>query len=294
MAENGARRWRPVLFTLVLVIAASLAVWYLWEHYFQDIWTRDARVRAVVINVAPDVSGEITAMSVTDNQYVQRGDPLFVVDKQHYQLAVDQAEAQVESARQTLALRRNEAARRQRLGSNVSREELEQANSNQALAQANLDEAQAALANARLNLKRTEVKAPVSGYVTHLLAHRGDYAHAGGAVLTLVDSHSFWVEAYLKETQVHRIRIGDPVRVRLLGTRHDLPGRVAGIARGIGNENAATGNDQGLPSVSPTFEWVRLAQRIPVHVTLEKIPEGLTLAAGMTASVQVYPEKAGK
>lgn len=291
MAENGARRWRPVLFTLVLVIAASLAVWYLWEHYFQDIWTRDARVRAVVINVAPDVSGEITAMSVTDNQYVQRGAPLFVVDKQHYQLAVDQAEARVESARQTLELRGNEAARRRRLGTNVSKEELEQATSNQALAQANLDEARAALANARLNLKRTEVKAPVSGYVTHLLAHRGDYAHAGSAVLTLVDSHSFWVEAYLKETQVHRIHVGDPVRVRLLGTRHDLPGRVAGIARGIGNENAATGNDQGLPSVSPTFEWVRLAQRIPVHVTLEKIPEGLTLAAGMTASVQVYPKK---
>lgn len=294
MAETHSNRWRPVAFTSLLILAAALAVYYLWSHYFQDIWTRDARVRAVVINVAPDVAGTIERMAVADNQYVQQGDVLFVIDQRRYQLALERAIAQRDGAREQVALRRSEAQRRRRLGSEISQEERQQASSAEALANADLQAAEAALGSAKLDLTRTEVKAPVSGYVTHLLAHHGDYAHAGEAVLTLVSDHSFWVEAYLKETQVHRIRKGDAVRVRLLGTHRDLQGRVEGIARGIANSNAAVGNDQGLPTVSPTFEWVRLAQRIPVHISLQSVPDGLLLAAGMTASVQVYPHDGGK
>lgn len=287
MAETRSGRWRGLLFTLLLVTAAAVAVWYLWQHYFQDIWTRDARVRAVVIKVAPDVSGPITGMKVIDNQYVAQGDTLFVIDKQRYQLALERARAGLAHSRDELALRNHEARRRKQLGNEVSAEEREQASAVATLARSDLRAAQASEASAALDLARTKVKAPVSGYVTHLLAHQGDYAKAGSPVLTLVDSHSFWVEAYLKETQVHRIKSGDRVRVRLLGTRRDLAGRVDGIARGIGNSNAVAGSDQGLPSVAPTFEWVRLAQRIPVHITLENIPADLTLSAGMTASVRV-------
>src|SRR5699024_1657511 len=137
-------------------------------------------------------------------------------------LALNQAQAQVAGSREQLALRRSEAERRRRLGNEISREERQQAASAAALALANMHAAEAAVASAQLNLARTEVKAPVSGYVTHLVAQRGDYAHAGDAVLTLVDSDSFWVEAYLKETQVHRIKNGDAVRVRLLGSHRDL------------------------------------------------------------------------
>src|SRR5699024_9292155 len=182
------------------------------------------------------------------------GATLFVIDPQRYELVLEQAQAQLAGSREQLALRRSEAERRRRLGNEISQEERQQANSAAALALANLHAAEAAVAQARLDLARTEVKAPVSGYVTHLMAHSGDYAHAGAAVLTLVDSDSFWVEAYCKETQVHRIESGDVARVRLLGMDHDLPGRVRGIARGIANSNAAVGNDQGLPTVSPTFE----------------------------------------
>lgn len=287
MADTSGRRWRALIATLLLVIAAALAVSYLWYHYLDQIWTRDARVRAVVIKVAPDVSGAITEMAVQDNQFVAQGEVLFRVDPQRYKLALAEAHAQLVHRQQELKLRSDEARRRRNLGAAVSREESEQAQNAEALARTDLQAAQAALDRAQLDMTRAEVVSPVSGYVTHLLAHGGDYAHAGEAVMTLVDAQSFWIEAYLKETQVHRIRIGDRARVRLLGMNEELEGRVTGMARGIANTNAASGSDQGLPAVAPTFEWVRLAQRIPVHIELTNPPEDLVLAAGMTASVQV-------
>ncbi|HEX5678543.1 MAG TPA: HlyD family secretion protein [Alcanivorax sp.] len=289
--ERTPRRWRPYLITLVLVLGAALAAWFLWHQYMHSLWTRDARVRAAVIQVAPDVSGPITEMNVTNNRRVEEGDPLFVVDPERYRLSLFQARAELEHRRLESKLRQDEARRRDRLGRAVSAEEREQATSLADVARADLHAAQAALQKAELDLARTSVTAPASGYITHLLAHAGDYARAGEPVLTLVDGDSFWVEAYFRETQVHRIRVGDPARVRLLGVDRGLEGRVAGIARGIGNDNAVAGGDQGLPQVAPTFEWVRLAQRIPVQIELRSVPEDLTLAAGMTASVKVLDAK---
>jgi len=286
----AARRWRPLAITLLLVLIAAAAVWFLWHQYMNTLWTRDARVRAEVIQVAPDVSGRITEMTAVNNGLVEEGDPLFVVDPERYRLALAQARAELEHRRLESKLRAGEAERRQRLGRAVSAEAREEATSLADVARADLHAAQAAVKRAELDLARARVAAPVSGHVTHLLAHGGDYARVGEPVLTLVDGDSFWVEAYFRETQVHRIKVGDQARVRLLGDNRMLNGRVAGIARGIGNSNAVAGGDQGLPAVAPTFEWVRLAQRIPVQIELESVPEGLTLAAGMTASVKVEGE----
>ena len=287
MSEHGPGRWRAPLMTGALVLVAAIAVWFMWFHYVHQLWTRDARVRAAVIQVAPDVSGRITAMAVADNGRVAPGDALFSVDPERYRLAVERAEAELEHRRQELALRDDEAARRKRLGRAVSSEERESATRLAEVARADLHAAQAALKEARLDLERARVSAPAAGFVTHLLAHHGDYARAGEPVLTLVDGDSFWVEAYFRETQVHRLAVGDRARVRLLGADRVLEGRVAGIARGIANPNATAGADQGLPPVSPTFEWVRLAQRIPVRIELGEVPEDLTLVAGMTASVSI-------
>lgn len=287
MAEHSAARWRPILVTASLLVAAALAAWFLWFHYVHQLWTRDARVRAAVIRVAPDVSGRITAMTVDDNGQVAPGDALFSVDPERYRLAVERAEAELEHRRQELALRNDEAARRRRLGRAVSSEERESATRLAEVARADLHAAQAALKEAKLNVQRAEVSAPVAGFVTHLLAHQGDYARAGEPVLSLVDGDSFWVEAYFRETQVHRLTIGDRAKVRLLGAERMLEGRVAGIARGIANANAVAGADQGLSPVAPTFEWVRLAQRIPVRIELVEVPEDVTLVAGMTASVSI-------
>ena len=163
MAERRAARWRPILVTGALLAAAAVAAWFLWFHYVHQLWTRDARVRAAVIQVAPDVSGRITAMTAADNSRVAPGDALFSVDPERYQLAVERAGAELELRRQELALRDDEAARRKRLGRAVSSEERESATRLAEVARADLHAAQAALKEARLDLERARVSAPAAG-----------------------------------------------------------------------------------------------------------------------------------
>jgi multidrug resistance efflux pump len=155
-----------------------------------------------------------------------------------------------------------------------------------ASAEANIAQTKAQLHQARVNLERTEIHSPVNGWVTNLLAQRGDYASIGQNVISVVDADSFWVDAYFEETQLGSIHEGDPVTLKLMGYSQIIQGEVAGIARGINVANAQP-NDQGLATVNPIFTWVRLAQRVPVRIKLNHVPDGVRLVAGMTATVQV-------
>ncbi|MCJ2132731.1 HlyD family secretion protein [Methylobacterium sp. J-026] len=281
-----------VLFaTLATAAAAMLLAWLAWGYYVHTPWTRDGTVRAYTAQVAPEVSGRVTAVPVADNQVVRKGDLLFRIDDQDYTIAVQQAEAAL--ARATAQLRNSaaEASRRNRLDDlAVSNEERETYQSNADVAQAAYQGAEADLAKARLNLARTEVRSPVNGYVTNLLLQGGTYATAGQAAMTLVDADSFWVTAYFEETQLRRIRLGDPAALTLLGySDTTISGRVESLGRGITDSNAASGV-AGLPSVNPVFTWVRLAQRIPVRIQVDRWPEGVAVAAGMTATVHVRPD----
>jgi multidrug resistance efflux pump len=144
----------------------------------------------------------------------------------------------------------------------------------------------ARLEQARVNLQRTEIRSPVNGWVTNLLAQLGDYANVGTNVISLVDADSFWVDGYFEETSLEPIRVGGPAEVKLMGYRQIVHGHVDSIARGINVANAQP-NGQGLANVNPIFTWVRLAQRIPVRVHIDEVPDGVVLAAGMTATVQI-------
>ncbi len=273
--------------TLVAVVIAAAAGWYLWRTYEDSPWTRDGRVRANVVNVAPDVAGAVIDMKVSDNQAVKIGDVLFVIDPARYQLALSQAEAALVGAKTLFDQRQEEYQRREKLSSiSISDEALTQARSAALSAQASRDEAEAALGVAKLNLARTEVRAPVNGYVTNLLFHRGDYATAGRAALAIVDSDSYYVAGYFEETKLRHIKIGDAVSVRLLGFNAPIEGHVQSVARAITDRDNATGSDL-IANVNPTFTWVRLAQRIPVRIAIDKVPDGVTLSAGMTATVVV-------
>ena len=117
----------------------------------------------------------------------------------------------------------------------------------------------------------------------------GDYANVGTNVISLVDADSFWVDGYFEETSLEPIRVGDPAEVKLMGYRQIVRGHVDSIARGINVANAQP-NGQGLANVNPIFTWVRLAQRIPVRIHIDEVPEGVVLAAGMTATVQINPQ----
>lgn len=279
--------------TIVIVLAALLVAVWMWNHYERSPWTRDGRVRADVVRVTPDIGGLITSVAVHDNQAVKTGDLLFVIDTPRYALALEQANAQVASAQATLGLARRTANRDLALGDLVAAEAHEQNVAAVATAQAALAQAISARNAAALNLKRTQVHASVNGMVTNLDLHPGDFVAAGQQAMALIDRDSLRIEGYFEETKLPMICLGAPVRVALMGETAELTGRVDSIAYGI---NDASRSDSGnlLPTVEPTFSWVRLAQRIPVRVKLDKVPAAMQLIAGRTATVTVEPARQDK
>ena len=276
--------------TIVIVLAALFVAVWMWTHYERSPWTRDGRVRADVVRVTPDIGGLVTSVAVHDNQAVKAGDPLFVIDTPRYALALRQAEAQVASARATLGQARRTAKRDLALGDLVAAESHEQNLAAVATAEAALAQAISAREAAALNLRRTRITASVNGVVTNLDLHPGDYVAAGQQAMAVIDRDSLRVEGYFEETKLPLIRIGAPVRVRLMGEASDLRGHVDSIAYGI-NDTSRSDSGNLLPSVEPTFSWVRLAQRIPVRVRLDHVPADVRLIAGRTATVTVEPAK---
>jgi multidrug resistance efflux pump len=277
--------------TILIVILATLVAVWLWRHYERSPWTRDGRVRADVVRVTPDIGGLVTEVDVKDNQPVHAGQLLFVIDKPRYSLAVAQAQASVASAQATLGQAERTVKRDIALGDLVATETHEENVAAVATAHAALAEAQTALAGARLNLARTQVKASVNGIVTNLDLHPGDYVAAGQQAMALLDSDSLRVEGYFEETKLPLIRIGAPATVRLMGDSRPLYDYVESIAAGI-NDPSRTDASNLLPSVDATFTWVRLAQRIPVRIKLTRIPQGIRLVTGRTATVTIQPERA--
>jgi multidrug resistance efflux pump len=326
-----------IAITAVFVLLAVLIGGGLWRHYMYSPWTRDGRIRADVVRIAPDVSGLVTAVNVIDNQAVKKGDVLFVIDRARYEDALEQAKANLAAAQAAVAaaqanvdaakagatqsqanfaMYEAQSRRRQSLSDVVSSEDIanaratadaaratwtkaragiEQAIAAQQQAQAAVKQAEAALATARLNLQRTEVRAPVDGYVTNLLVRVGDYASVAAPRLALIDSQSFWVDGYFEETKLPYLRVGDPVDIRLMSGGAHLRGTVEGVARGIAGAVDPTGNDL-LANINPTFNWVRLAQRVPVRVRIDTghLPAGTVLVAGQTATLIVRPGGRGQ
>jgi multidrug resistance efflux pump len=275
-----------VAITLLALAVAIYAGLLMWRYYEVDPWTRDGRVKAYVVQVAPDVTGLVTRVYVRDNQAVKAGAPLFDIDRARFELALRQADASVLAAQAALAQAQRENKRNTQLDDLVSQETREQGQTRTDQARAALAQAQVNRDTARLNLERTRVVSSVDGFVTNLDLRMGEYASASHPVLAIVDSKSFYVEGYFEETKLPRIHLGDPVSVKLMGSKQALSGHVESFAEGIADRDRSTGANL-LPNVNPTFNWVRLAQRIPVRVAIDKVPAEVRLVAGQTATVQV-------
>ncbi|WP_233862919.1 efflux RND transporter periplasmic adaptor subunit [Paraburkholderia adhaesiva] len=274
--------------TAIIFIVAILIGRVLWVHYMDEPWTRDGRVRAEVVNIAPDVSGAVVDLPAQDNQFVHKGDLLMQIDPSHYQIAVEEAQAAVAARKAELTMRQDDAKRRADMDSLVvSKENRENASHTANAAQAQYQQALAALDAAKLNLQRTRVVSPVDGYVTNLQVFKGDYAVAGQAKLAVVDSHSFWVYGYFEETKLPHVKLGNKAEIKLMsgGT---LEGHVESISRGIYDRDNPQSREL-LADVNPTFNWVRLAQRVPVRIHIDKVPDDMILAAGTTCTVIVKP-----
>lgn len=282
------KKFFSLLATLLVLALAIFIGRQLWVHYMQTPWTRDGRVRADIINVAADVSGYVTAVPVRDNQRVSKGDVLLQIDPAHYRLAVKQAQALVASRRAAWEMRKVNASRRADLDELViSKESREDASNVAASALADYQQAQARFEAAQLDLKRTRVLATVDGYVTNLNVHVGDYARVGEAKLAVVDEHSFWVYGYFEETKLPQVHVGDVAQLQMM-SGETLKGHVESISRGIYDRDNPQSREL-IADVNPTFNWVRLAQRVPVRIHLDEVPEGMLLAAGTTCTVIVTP-----
>jgi RND family efflux transporter MFP subunit len=279
----------PVLITLVTVVVAGLLGWAVWDAYLIAPWTRDGTVRAYIVTEASEVAGRLVSLPVRADGYVTKGQLLMEIDPTDYQIAVADAEASVEQAQATLDNNRAQAARRKELTTLTTSEEEKQTYITQArTAEATLRHSLAALAQARVNLQRTRVVSTVNCYVTNLNAQVGDYVTVGERVISLVNADSFWLDGYFEETQLSGIRVGDRARILLMGYKAPIWGHVAGITRGIEVQNAQP-DAAGLASVNPVFTWIRLAQRIPVRIDIDPVPQPVVLVAGMTATVQINP-----
>jgi multidrug resistance efflux pump len=309
--------------TLVTVVIALVFTHAIWQRYMYSPWTRDGRVRANVINLSTDVSGIVKEVRVKDNEWVHKGEVLYVIDPDRFVYALQQADADVGRTQaqllqaQSLAnaseyemkMRKDQAARREKLSGDVVSEE---ARSDYALqsqqSQSALDAARAAYAaaesslkaavvhreTARLDLERSLVRAPTDGYITNLNLYPGDFATAGVARMAMIDSNSFWVYGYFEETKIQGVHVGDHAVVRLLGANVDIQGHVDSIASGITDRDNPNGQNELLANVDPIFTWVRLAQRVPVRVHLDSVPHGIHLAMGMTCTVTLSAGKAAR
>ena len=283
----------PVLITLSVVAVAAWLGWAMWETYVGSPWTRDGTVRAYVVTMAPEVAGRIVRLPAGDNQLVHRGDVLFEIEPSDYRIALEGAQAQMQRDAAALDYARANEGRQATLEGEgwVSKNIFQQSASAQHQLEAAVAVDKAAIAKAQLDLSRVVVRSPVNGYVTNLLAQLGDYANVGQRLVSLVDSDSFWIDGYFEETNLGKIHDGDSATIKLMGYSQLVRGHVGGVARGINIPNVQP-DAAGLASVNPIFTWVRLAQRVPVRIRIDQVPDGVRLVAGMTATVQVDPQAA--
>lgn len=276
--------------TIILVIIAVIVIFRAWVFYTESPWTRDAKFTADIVAIAPDVSGLISEVRVRDNQLVKKGQVLFVVDQPRYKQALDQAEADVAYYQALVSEKRREASRRNQLGvSAMSREAVEQANSDYQTSEHQLAKSIATRDTAKLDLERTVVKAPSDGWVTNLNVYGGEYITRGSTSVALVKQHTFYVLAYMEETKLDGIRPGFRAEITPLGSNRVLHGTVDSIAAGVTN-SSSTVDSKGMATIDSNLEWVRLAQRVPVRIHLDQ-QQGNLYPSGTTATVVITGEK---
>jgi multidrug resistance efflux pump len=275
-----------VLLTLILCTAAGLLSYDLARYYLYSPWTRDARIRADVVTVAPDVSGYVDDIRVRNDQFVHKGDVLLVIDQDRYRIALANAEAAVAATHAQHLMLLDQYQRRSKLspGVTITVENLDNARRQSETAAASYQQAIASRDTAALNLERTEVRASVNGFITNLNLAKGTFASQGKAVMALIDSDSYRVEAYFEETKIPQIRPGASAEIYLMDGSPALQGTVLGIAKGITDQDNKDGPEL-LSSINPSFTWVRLAQRIPVNIQLTHVPPSVLISAGMTCTV---------
>jgi RND family efflux transporter MFP subunit len=277
--------------TCAFAATAIVVVLVRYEDYLVKPWTRDGQVQADIITVASRVTGPVEHVRFVDNQFVKKGDLLFSIDKSTFIAAVNQARSQLEEDEANAAEALDVLARSRKLVAEdvdaIARQVLVQYEYAWQAADAQVKASKARLETAELNLQFTDVYAPVSGFVTNYSLYRGTMSVADVPLISLVDTSSYWIFGYFKETSVQNIREGDRAEITLMGYPDTpLQGVVQSLGWGIAQSNNNL-NYELLPEVNATFEWIRLAQRIPVRIHLTHVPPQVRLRVGTTASILI-------
>jgi RND family efflux transporter MFP subunit len=280
--------------TLILALLAGYALYTQYEIYTLNPWTRDGQVRAHIVEITPRVTGQIVNVFIDDNSHVEKGDLLFEIDTSIYKANLHKATASEKQAQALVNKAKNEEKRaknlQRRTPGAIPILTLNNLSNAVETAIANLEVAKAVVEEAKLNLDFTKIYASTNGYITNFNLRVGSQVIANNPVVALIDENSFWIEGFFKETDLQGVNPQDKAYVTLL--MHDkyvLEGKIKSIGYGIAKQDGSTGNDL-LPTVNPNFQWIRLAQRIPIKVNLTSIPEDLQLRVGMTASVKIIKE----
>ncbi|HHX8280711.1 HlyD family secretion protein [Vibrio sp. J2-3(2022)] len=282
------------LITFLLLCSASTVIFSYYQSYSNNPWTRDGHVSAYIVSITPRVTGQVIKVYVEDNSQVNAGDLLFEIDPSIYKASYHKAQAAQKQAIALLAKAKNEEQRalelEKRTPGAVPVLTLNNLNNAVETAIANVELAKANVEEAKLNLDYTKVYAPTNGYITNFNLRTGSQVVANSPVVALIDEDSFWIEGYFKETDLVGVDPQDIAYVTLM--MHDemvLEGKIKSIGYGIAKQDGSTGNDL-LPNVNPNFQWIRLAQRIPIKVKLDNLPKDFQLRVGMTASIKIIKQ----
>ncbi|MGR5501476.1 HlyD family secretion protein [Vibrio sp. DNB22_10_4] len=287
---------KSIIIVLNLVILGG-AAWFgyqKYQDYFNNPWTRDGQVRANIIKVAPRVSGPIVNVAITDNQRVHKGDLLFEIDPETYQVALAQAEVALEQSIISSKGKKIEYDRlldiRKKDKGAVSHKDLIRREIAYQESLLKIKASEEKLKSAKLNLSYTRVAASVDGFVSNLDIRTGTQAVANQPLLALIDENSFWVFGFFRENQLPQIKPGSDAQVTLM-SHPDTPleATVDSIGWGIAPKDGTVGYNL-LPNVNPVFQWIRLAQRIPVRISIKELPEGVHLRFGLSASIMVMED----
>lgn len=291
MNQNKLSKLLRFVITFSVVSLAVFLGILLWDNYMNSAWTRDGRVRADVVMVAPDVGGLVSRVAVVDNQFVHKGDLLYQIDDVRFHHALSAAEAIAQTRKAEYEMKKHQSARRSAADNEtVSAENRDDALYDAEVARAKYEEAEALVETEKLNVERSAVRAPCDGWVSNLLLRKGDYVQTGEKRMAIITQGSFWVYGYFEEHKLSLIHVGDKAEMKMLGTKFVVKGHVESIARGISDRDNTT-DGRLLANVNPIFTWVRLAQRIPVRIHIDSIPKGMEISAGMTCSVSILPSK---
>lgn len=275
---------KKYLLIVISVFIIISSIYLLWNHYALSPWTRDGRIRAEINQVTAEISGKVEELLIIDNQEVKQGDLLLVVDPTDYEIKLRESELELNELVVQYNFAKSQFARRSKLSQvAISKEELEDAKSRLDSLAKKMALSKLKIDKAKLDLSRTKISSPVNGFITNLSLRKGNYISAGSPLFAIVDKDSYYVIAYLEETKMANLTIGNNAIIKLYGNNNEIKGKVQSIGRAIDDNNSNTGN-QLLENVQPNYPWVRLAQRVPIKISLQDI-DGISLIPGTTCTV---------